>query len=358
MVDTETVTLSLEKDSQTTFPITVDSSRSTYMNSTPQQENTTTPQTAHPVPNSENPTPSNQPNPSSTVPPNPSTRQQPPSSLVERLRTKMDKTLQRLAPVTISPTGRPRVLIPDVVFQKGAELHKDFIICYFNGRSPPFAQIQTVLSHMWGKGRRLEIHNNPLNRSVLVRITSDYLREKILDKNIWYVGDSMFHTAFWSTAHSSSTPPLKAIKIWAHLTGIPLDLRHQQGLSMVAGLVGHPKETDDFTLNLVSLTLSHVKVEVDLTEPLPNVVEFERESGEVVEVQVNYPWVPPTCSHCKELGHIVKNCFSYTPPPKDTAKKTPAPKKKVNPQNVAAVVRPYPTKAEPKPTQKRTCSIA
>lgn len=114
---------------------------------------------------------------------------------------------------------------------------------------------------------------------------------------------------------------------------------------MVAGLVGHPKETDDFTLNLVSLTLSHVKVEVDLTEPLPNVVEFERESGEVVEVQVNYPWVPPTCSHCKELGNIVKNCLSYTPPPKDTAKKTPAPKKKVNPQNVAAVVRPYPTKA-------------
>ncbi|XP_048634861.1 uncharacterized protein LOC125608425 [Brassica napus] len=59
----------------------------------------------------------------------------------------------------------------------------------------------------------------------------------------------------------------------------PLDLRHQQGLSLVAGLVGEPKETDDFTLNLVSLTLSHVKVEVDLTIPLPSVVEFTRESG-------------------------------------------------------------------------------
>lgn len=60
-------------------------------------------------------------------------------------------------------------------------------------------------------------------------------------------------------------------------------------MSLVAGLVGEPKETDDFTKNLVSLTLSHVKVKVDLTKPLPSIVEFEREDGEVVEVSVNYP---------------------------------------------------------------------
>lgn len=100
----------------------------------------------------------------------------------------------------------------------------------------------------------------------------------------------MFHTAQWNSNHSMSTPPLKAIQIWAHLTGVPLDLRYDEGLSLVAGLVGEPKET------------------------LPPVVEFERESGEVVEVQVHYPWVPPTCSHCHELGHILRNCLTYTPP--------------------------------------------
>ena len=60
--------------------------------------------------------------------------------------------------------------------------------------------------------------------------------------------------------------------------------------------MGEPKQTDEFTKNLVSLTLSHVKVEVDLTKLLPDVVEFEREDGEVVEVSVHYPWVPPKCS--------------------------------------------------------------
>lgn len=244
----------------------------------------------------------------------------PPSStpLVEKIRKLENKTLRRLAPVTLTDNGVPRVLIPDSVFEKGAEIHKNFIICYFNGRPPPINQVQSVLNHMWGKGKRVEIHPNPLTRSMLVRIPSDYLRQKNLEKSVWYVGESMFHAVQWSSSVSSTPPSLESIQIWAHLTGIPLDLRHEEGLSLVAGLVGEPKETDDFTKNMVSLTLSHVKVAVDLTKPLPKVVEFIRQSGEVVEVQVSYPWVPATCSHCKELGHVSRNCILLPPPSKSS----------------------------------------
>lgn len=72
-------------------------------------------------------------------------------TLVEKIRLSEDKTLSRLAPITYSESGRLRVLIPDAVFEKGPALHKDFIICYYNGRAPPF-------NHMWGKGKNLEIH--------------------------------------------------------------------------------------------------------------------------------------------------------------------------------------------------------
>ncbi|KAF2576316.1 hypothetical protein F2Q70_00001549 [Brassica cretica] len=64
-----------------------------------------------------------------------------PPSLIEKIRASEDKSLKRLAPVSIAASGRPRVLIPDSVFQKGADLHKDFIICYYNGKAPPFNQI-------------------------------------------------------------------------------------------------------------------------------------------------------------------------------------------------------------------------
>nr|VDC75640.1 unnamed protein product [Brassica rapa] len=152
---------------------------------------------------------------------------------------------------------------------------------------------------MWGKGKRLEMHNNPLNRSTLVRIPSEYLRSKILDKSQW------------SSEHSMSTPPLRAIKIWAHLTGVPLDLRYNKGLSLVAGLIGEPKETDDFTRNLVSLTVSHVKVEVDLTKPLPDVVEFERQNGEVVE---SNPPTAPTTTDPQPPSLVNPNIISSTSP--------------------------------------------
>ncbi|KAF2548947.1 hypothetical protein F2Q70_00022873 [Brassica cretica] len=173
---------------------------------------------------------------------------------------------------------------------------------------------------MWGKGKKLEIHNNPLNRSTLVRIPSDYMRQKILEKCIWYVGDSMFHTAQWTSEHSMSTPPLKAIRIWAHLTGVPLDLRYNHGLSLVAGLVGEPKETDDFTRNLVSLTISHVKVEVDLTKPLPSVVEFERQSGEFA-VLANLP-----LENSPAKAHVQLSVASFQPLPSSASTPDPPPR--------------------------------
>ncbi|CAN6837243.1 unnamed protein product, partial [Brassica oleracea] len=204
---------------------------------------------------------------------------------------------------------------------------------------------------LWGKGKRLEIHNNPLNRTTIVRIQSEYLRQKILEKCVWYVGDTMFHTALWSKVRSLTAPPIKTLRIWAHLTGVPLDLRHQAGLSLVAGLVGEPKETDDFTKNMVSLTLSHVKVEVDLTQPLPSVVEFERQSGEVVEVSVHYPWVPPTCSHCKELGHIARNCLTYTPPAQDSEEDPPSATSKTAKKKQSKIYRPVnPSADNPTPS--------
>ncbi|KAJ4900095.1 Uncharacterized protein Rs2_12512 [Raphanus sativus] len=179
--------------------------------------------------------------------------------------------------------------------------------------APTIPQPPLVQTHQFPPSSTQPLQNHPSTLAETLRLR----------------GDSMFHTAQWTSIHSSATPPLSSIKIWAHLTGVPLDLRYNKGLGLVAGLIGDPKETDDFTLNLVSLTLSHVKVEVDLTKPLPNVVEFERQSGEVVEVQVDYPWLPPKCSHCQELGHVIRNCLLYTPP-KDTPpmEKVPVEKQK------------------------------
>lgn len=58
--------------------------------------------------------------------------------------------------------------------------------------------------------------------------------------------------------------------------------------------------------------MAHVKVEADLTKTLPSSGELVRESGEIVPVDIDYPWMPPSCTHCGRIGHILKNCI-YPP---------------------------------------------
>ncbi|KFK32715.1 hypothetical protein AALP_AA6G279100 [Arabis alpina] len=266
-----------------------------------------------------------------TPPSFPPTTHGAPLSLAERIKRSEDKTLHKLddVEVLVSDAGRPRVKIPDSVFKQGADLHKEFVVGYFCGRTPAYGSIQSVLNHIWGKGLKLEIHVNSLARSMLVRIPNDFIRHKVLEKKIWYAGDTMFHVAQWGDMESSDPkasdgsthPKLSKIPLWAHLKGIPFDLIHDAGLSRVAELIGYPKEMDDFTKNLTRVNEAHVKVEIDVTKPLPSVIEIERENGRVDIVEVEYPWVPPSYSNCKEIGHLIRNCHKLTPKwvPKTTA---------------------------------------
>lgn len=68
-----------------------------------------------------------------------------------KVKPSVEKSLKRLSPQSVSPSGVLRVKIPEAVFQKGVELHKDFIICRFFGRTPRYSLIQSVLNYMWGK---------------------------------------------------------------------------------------------------------------------------------------------------------------------------------------------------------------
>ncbi|CAN7119387.1 unnamed protein product, partial [Brassica rapa subsp. narinosa] len=63
---------------------------------------------------------------------------------------------------------------------------------------------------------------------------------------------------------------------------------------------------------------------------LPQIVEVGRSDGSFVIVEVEYPWTPPICSHCKELGHISRNCPLLPEPPK-TAPPTDPQTKPSNP---------------------------
>ncbi|KFK40771.1 hypothetical protein AALP_AA2G039000 [Arabis alpina] len=235
-----------------------------------------------------------------------------PQTWAEKLRRSSDRTLCRLAPAptTLSPTGKPRIKISDVVFKQGAEEHKEYIRGSFLGKPPSYHLIQSVLNHMWGKGKKLEIHVDHGAHTMLIRLPNDVIRQKVLEKKFWHVDQCMFHVAPWGAFSGGS--PLQTFPMWAHLKGVPFDLMTRVGLSLIGGLVGEPRERDEFTMKLFSLSVAHVKIEANLTKPLPDAVEVERDDGSIADIEVEYPWLPSRCSHCHHIGHIIRYCPTVT----------------------------------------------
>ncbi|CAH2079647.1 unnamed protein product, partial [Thlaspi arvense] len=143
---------------------------------------------------------------------------------------------------------------------------------------------------------------------MLVRIPNASVRKKIVDQEIWHIGSSLFYVAQWSAEIAVKPPSFTSIPLWAQVKGIPFDLYTQEGIGQVTDLLGFPVECDEFTRKMVNINIAHIKFKADCTKPLPTYKEIERENGEIVPITVEYPWVPPICPCCKQLGHSVALC--------------------------------------------------
>lgn len=142
----------------------------------------------------------------------------------------------------------------------------------------------------------------------MVRIPNEMLRKKIVKQEIWHIGTTLFYVAQWSPNLALKPPSMESIPLWAKVEGIPFDLITQEGLSLLAGLIGEPVETDDYTKNLTNLRVAHLKVKENCTKPLPYIVEILRQNGWIFPLAVEYPWTPPTYPNCHQLGHLKAHC--------------------------------------------------
>ena len=206
-------------------------------------------------------------------------------------------------PVTHSEDGVPRVKIPNEVFERGAKAHSDYIVGIFYGNAPSYGKIWGVLNYLWGKDRRVTIHN--LSKSAyLFCIPSVSLRQRILQHELWRVGDSPFFVTEWKASFSIDPPSLQRAPIWATLSKVPFDLLTDEGLEIISRPLGRIVDAKPFS----SVSSVDVKVIVNLTAKLPDRVEIERENGLVDVLEVSYPWLPPLCPVCNEIGHKANFC--------------------------------------------------
>nr|VDD32653.1 unnamed protein product [Brassica oleracea] len=187
----------------------------------------------------------------------------------------------------------PRIKVPNVVFERGANLHSDYIVGIFNGNAPSYGKIWGVLNFLWGKDRRVTIHNLTAN-AYLFHIPSPSLRQKVLQHELWRVGDSPFFVTEWKASFALDPPSLQKAPVWVKLANVPFDLLTDEGFAIISAPLGVIVDAKPFT----SVSEAEIKLVVDLLQPLMK----------TVEVELTYPWLPPLCPVCNELGHKSQLC--------------------------------------------------
>lgn len=116
--------------------------------------------------------------------------------------------------------------------------------------------------------------------------------------------------AHWEPGNLPEKPSLSSAPIWLELRNVPLQFFNEDCLERIAGLVGDPKYLHPTTANKTDLEVAKVLTIIDPRKPLPEAVNVQFDSGDICRVKVSSPWMPPVCSHCKEIGHSIKRCPS------------------------------------------------
>lgn len=103
---------------------------------------------------------------------------------------------------------------------------------------------------------------------------------------------------------------------------------------------------------LTDLNVAHVKIEANLTTPLPALIDLRRTTRKVYPVEVKYPWVPPSCSFCHQIGQILKDYL--TTPPIPPVKKPSQPSLPEDPPAPAPTSQTYASMANQQPEVENT----
>ncbi|WZZ59721.1 hypothetical protein YC2023_059828 [Brassica napus] len=178
--------------------------------------------------------------------------------------------------------------------------------------APSYGKIWGVLNYLWGKDRRVTIHNLS-NNVYIFYIPSVALRQCILQHELWRVGDSPFFVAEWKAAFSIDHPSLNLAPIWVTLSKVPFDLLTDEGLEIISKPLGRIVDAKPFS----SVSSVDGKVVVDFTVRMPETSEIERENGLVDVLEVSYSWLPSLCPICNEIGHKANFFHTRRPQHKD-----------------------------------------
>lgn len=224
-------------------------------------------------------------------------------SYAQRFKSSL-RNLQKIADPSFLEDGTPVVQAPEDVLLETSELWKDHIVAHFHGRMPPAGKIIADLNPVWGKFGKITV-STVSSTCCLVYIPSVQTREWVLQVGYWQADRCAFSVYPWTADRNLAAQELLFAPTWAVLKNVPPQLYSLKGISVVASAIGEPLHT---RLDPYHFGDTKVKVEINLSHFPPEVVVVRDSQGNSVQVNVEYPSLPPKCTNCEKFGHLMNRC--------------------------------------------------
>ncbi|CAN7136746.1 unnamed protein product [Brassica rapa subsp. narinosa] len=150
---------------------------------------------------------------------------------------------------------------------------------------------------------------NPASRNLYRATEPEYLEDGTPKRGMWHIDDCLMVVALWTPEATLAIPEIKTIPIWVTLKKIPNILYSIPGISHIASGLGAPMATHKPRLDPIHMGEAKILVEVELSKAFPARITATDTTGFISMVDVEYAWLPTSCSRCGQLGHKVKRCL-------------------------------------------------
>ncbi|ESQ38429.1 hypothetical protein EUTSA_v10029223mg [Eutrema salsugineum] len=198
--------------------------------------------------------------------------------------------------------------VPEAILNE-APMWDDCVLGKFLKKAPHVGSIHMTVNRIWTVGNtEAKIDVFVVNETtVKFRIADRKMRERVLRRKMWNIKDVPMLVSKWSPKEEEVQPILQSVPLWVVMKNVPRKLYNWKGLSFLASPIGVPKQLHPDTLWVKDFEVAKISVEVDLTKTLPKFHCFEIQ-GKTVEIQYEFPWLPPYCTNCDGWGHVAADC--------------------------------------------------
>ncbi|KAH0724818.1 hypothetical protein KY284_000683 [Solanum tuberosum] len=113
----------------------------------------------------------------------------------------------------------------------------------------------------------------------IFKFKSEEDKGKVINFGPYYFSNRPLILKPWVLDFEFDKEILSVVPIWVKFLGLPVRYWSIESLSEIASAVGRPMHTDLVTANVEKITYARILIEVDVSQPLTEVISIETPSG-------------------------------------------------------------------------------